>query len=113
MSLCYPNVKTLWTQTLKNHLAAPLFSPSEEHSNVRFICQDNDEFSWNGLAYLGSLSAIFTNLRSMRITSQRTYRAQGSIRGTMKVEQAESRMDSVEHKFFLAETTWRDPSILS
>ena len=60
MTLSYPNVKTVWTESFKTHLAAPLFSPTDEKNNVRFICRDNEEFSWNGLAYLGSLSAIIT-----------------------------------------------------
>ena len=47
-----------WAEPIKAHLSKPLFS-GEDHSNLTFICGNGEIVTWNGLAYLGSLSKLF------------------------------------------------------
>ena len=49
-----------WTKTIQDHLVDSLFQEDTQASgNISFVCKDKHKISWNGLAYLASISNLF------------------------------------------------------
>ena len=60
-TLTHPfQAQKLWTDYFKSALTQPLLSNDNKcSSNINFICSGTQHVTWNGLAYLGSLSTLF------------------------------------------------------